>query len=108
MISLLKRSVVISALHGIALLAFLGLVSGAELRTPAEVPSEVRATYNLNLDWKLFVGDASGAESAEFNDTTWKSVTLPHAWNEDEAFKKDIHELSTGIAWYRKHFRLSP
>ena len=43
---------------------------------------------------------------ADFADLAWKHVTLPHAWNEDDAFRKDIHDLSTGIAWYRKHFRL--
>ena len=36
----------------------------------------------------------------------WKRVTLPYAWNEDDAFKKDIADHSTGIAWYRKHFKL--
>src|SRR5688572_33333525 len=65
-----------------------------------------RTKYNFNSDWKVFVGDAKGAESPEFNDLTWKPVTLPYAWNEDEAFRKDIRELSTGIAWYRKKFTL--
>jgi len=34
----------------------------------------------------------------------WKAVTLPHAWNEDSAYKVAIYNLPTGIAWYRKHF----
>jgi hypothetical protein len=65
-----------------------------------------RATYNFNSDWKLFVGDPRGAEAVSFDDSNWKSVTLPRPWNEDDAFAKDIKDLSTGIAWYRKHFRL--
>lgn len=65
-----------------------------------------REKYNYNIDWKLFVGDVNGAEKAEFDDSKWKIVTTPHAWNEDEAFRKDIKDLSTGIAWYRKHFTL--
>src|SRR5262249_44669481 len=56
--------------------------------------------------WKLFAGDPSGAEQAGFDDSNWKDVTLPRAWNEDDAFRKDIKDLSTGVAWYRKHFRL--
>lgn len=68
--------------------------------------SEARTTYNFNSDWKLFVGDAVGAENAEFDDSSWKNVTLPRAWNEDDAFRKDIADLPTGIAWYRKHFKL--
>lgn len=67
---------------------------------------EARTTYNFNSDWKLFVGEASGAEKSAFDDSGWKTITVPRAWNEDEAFKKDIKDLSTGIAWYRKHFKL--
>ncbi|NMN37658.1 glycoside hydrolase family 2 protein [Pedobacter sp. SG918] len=66
-----------------------------------------RKTYNFNPGWKLFVGDLSGAESTDFDDKAWKAITLPYAWNEDEAFKKSIEDLSTGIAWYRKHFTIS-
>lgn len=65
-----------------------------------------RTKYNFNSGWKLFVGDAQGAENISFDDKNWKNITTPHAWNEDDAFRKDIADLSTGIAWYRKHFRL--
>ncbi|PTN05921.1 DUF4982 domain-containing protein [Mangrovibacterium marinum] len=65
-----------------------------------------RHTYNFNPDWKLFIGDAEGADQVGFDDSSWKNVTLPYAWNEHEAFLKDITELSTGIAWYRKTFVL--
>lgn len=68
--------------------------------------TEARTTYNFNSDWKVFVGDAVGAENPNFDDSGWKTVTLPNTWNEDEAFKKDIKDLSTGIAWYRKRFKL--
>ena len=69
-------------------------------------PTVQRFKYNFNSDWSVFVGDAKGAEAIAFNDASWKRVTLPYAWNEDEAFKKDIKELSTGISWYRKRFKL--
>ncbi len=65
-----------------------------------------RTTYNFNSDWRLFVGDPASAEAVSFDDSSWKSVTTPHSWNEDDAFRKDIKDLSTGIAWYRKHFKL--
>jgi beta-galactosidase len=70
-----------------------------------EPPANHRARYNFNFGWKLFVGDPAGAEAPAFDDTAWKDVTLPRAWNEDDAFKKDIKDLSTGVAWYRKHFK---
>jgi hypothetical protein len=67
-----------------------------------------RAKYNFNSGWKLFVGDPVGAEAPGFDDSAWKDVTLPRAWNEDDAFRVDIKDLSTGVAWYRKHFKLPP
>jgi hypothetical protein len=67
-----------------------------------------RAKYNFNSGWKLFVGDPAGAERPDLDDSAWKDVTLPHARNEDDAFRKDIKDLSTGVAWYRKRFKLPP
>lgn len=69
-------------------------------------PRSPRAKYNFNSGWKLFIGDPKGAEAPGFDDSAWREVTTPHAWNEDDAFRKDIKDLSTGVAWYRKHFRL--
>jgi len=72
----------------------------------AQTNSPVRKTYNFNPGWKLFVGDQPGAETVDFEDSKWQQITLPHAWNEDEAFQKSIEKLSTEIAWYRKHFKV--
>lgn len=65
-----------------------------------------REKYNFNSGWKLKVGDIAQAESVSYLDTEWKSVTLPHAFNEDEAFKLNIKDLTDTIVWYRKHFHL--
>jgi hypothetical protein len=54
----------------------------------------------------VHIGEVTGAEKKSFDDDEWKAVTLPHAWNEDEAFAKPIHEHSTAIVWYRKKFIL--
>ena len=65
-----------------------------------------RQKYNFNSDWKLIVGDIEGAEKTSFDDSGWKTVTLPQAFNEDEAFAVDIVDLTDTVVWYRKHFRL--
>lgn len=65
-----------------------------------------REKYNFNSDWKLKVGDIVQAEEMDYSDAEWKSVTLPHAFNEDEAFKLNIKDLTDTIVWYRKHFCL--
>ncbi|MEW7847631.1 DUF4982 domain-containing protein [Massilia aurea] len=66
-----------------------------------------RAQYDFNPGWKLLVGDRAGAAQPAFDDAAWKPVTLPRAWNEDDAFAKDIVDHSTGVAWYRKRFTLA-
>lgn len=63
-----------------------------------------RQTYNLNPDWRMVTGDPEGAQQPAFDDSGWSRVTLPNAFDEREAFARDIRELSTGITWYRKRF----
>ncbi|MEG0453972.1 MAG: DUF4982 domain-containing protein, partial [Bacteroides sp.] len=65
-----------------------------------------REKYNFNPEWLLHVGDIGGAEKANFPDADWKQISLPRAFNEDEAFKVAIKEMTDSVAWYRKHFRL--
>ena len=65
-----------------------------------------REKLNFNSGWLVNVGDVSGAEAEVFADGGWKSVALPHAWNEDSAFNVKSYDLPTGVAWYRKHFKL--
>nr|MBD3623477.1 beta-galactosidase [Sunxiuqinia sp.] len=86
--------------HLLVFLAFTLAISWESSAAP------IRKTYNFNPSWKLVVGDVEGAEKPGFDDSAWKEITLPYAWNQDEAFLKDIRDLSTGIAWYRKTFVL--
>ena len=88
------------------LLPCLLLLLAGKLVFAYEPPSSPRTKYNFNSDWRVKVGDQSGAEATGFDDATWKHVTTPYAWNENDAFRVSIEQLPTGIAWYRKHFRL--
>lgn len=54
--------------------------------------ASARQTYNFNSDWTI--------------DKTGKAVTLPHAWNEDDAFRLSTYDMKTAVVWYRKKFRL--
>ncbi len=58
--------------------------------TALALGANARETFNFNSDWKIGK----------------KTVTLPHAWNEDEAYKVGIKELSDSVIWYRKTFSL--
>lgn len=66
--------------------------------------AEERSRTNFNGNWLLAIGDMDGAQSASFDDQEWEQVTLPHAWNEQEAFRIACAQLSDTIVWYRKHF----
>lgn len=68
--------------------------------------STVRDKYNFNSEWLLYVGDIPEAKEVRFQDTDWKKVTLPRPFNEDEAFRLSIEQLTDTVMWYRKHFRL--
>ena len=65
-----------------------------------------RKKYNFNSEWKLRIGDFPKAKDTKFDDSKWKQVTLPHAFNEDEAFKLSIEQLTDTVVWYRKNFRI--
>ena len=66
-----------------------------------------RQKLNFNGDWRLAVGDYAEASKPEFDDSQWQQVTLPYAFNGDEAFRKDIVDLTDTISWYRKSFKLA-
>ncbi len=78
--------------------------SAAYAHDASSVVASARSTYNLNPDWKMTAGDQLDAQQPGFDDRRWTKVTLPNAFNETEAFARDIKKLSTGITWYRKRF----
>ena len=71
-----------------------------------QVNAVERTKLNFNGGWLLKVGDIKGAETTNYKDSSWKQITLPRAFNENEAFKVSIEHLSDTIAWYRKHFNI--
>ncbi|GAB6011504.1 DUF4982 domain-containing protein [Viscerimonas tarda] len=62
--------------------------------------------YNFNSQWLLHIGELENAHQVDFKDSYWDKITLPKAFNEDEAFSVSIYEHTDTIVWYRKHFKL--
>jgi beta-galactosidase len=65
---------------------------------------------NFDFEWKFFAGEANGSEASNFDDSSWRSVNLPHDWSIEGDFSKDNPAFSRG-AWlptgkvtYRKTF----
>lgn len=64
----------------------------------------------INNDWRYHSGDVPDADFMGYDDSAWRSVTLPHDWSVEHPFDKS-HASGTGYlpggrAWYRKHFML--
>ena len=66
-----------------------------------------RQKLNFNGGWRLAVGDFAEAAKPGYDDSLWQQVTLPYAFNGDEAFRKDIVDLTDTVCWYRKTFTLT-
>ena len=72
-------------------------------------PLKHRHVCKLTDDWRFFAG-ACQAETADFDDTSWPLVQIPHDWSIEGEFS-NRHPSSgsggwvqTGIVWYRKSF----
>ncbi len=63
-----------------------------------------RIKIPLNKDWKFSKGDIAGASEINFNDKNWKTVCLPHTWNNLDG--QDGGTYYRGPAWYRKTFKI--
>ncbi|MES2441189.1 MAG: sugar-binding domain-containing protein [Pseudomonadota bacterium] len=94
--------------YAITAAASLAVATPASAQDASTLVASPRRTFNLNPDWRTTTGDPAGAERPGFDDRAWRTVTLPHAFNETEAFARDIKQLSTGITWYRKRLVLPP
>ncbi|HEX8015894.1 MAG TPA: glycoside hydrolase family 2 TIM barrel-domain containing protein, partial [Flavobacterium sp.] len=64
----------------------------------------------FNSDWKFALGDASENSKTNFNDSSWRKLSLPHDWSiEGKSEKNNPSEGDGGFypmgkAWYRKTF----
>lgn len=65
---------------------------------------------DFNADWKFYLGTSSTAQNKDFNDSSWKSVSLPHDFSISQSFttsgEAESGFLPGGTGWYRKHFTL--
>jgi len=72
----------------------------------------VRAITSLDNDWRFIHADTPGAEVSSYNDSTWRTLNLPHDWSIEGPFDKSNPTggaggfLPAGTGWYRKTFTL--
>src|ERR1035437_11022271 len=69
-------------------------------------------TNPFETNWSFLKADAPGAEQSDFNDITWRNLSVPHDWSIERPFAETNLTsgagafLPSGIGWYRKHFSL--
>lgn len=93
---------------------FVSFFSAALILTllSCNVVKNPRLTDNFNDGWKFHLGDTIDPQSPEFNDQSWRMLTLPHDWSIEGSFDKNSKAeygggyLNGGIGWYRKTFIL--
>ncbi|MFC5471194.1 sugar-binding domain-containing protein [Cohnella suwonensis] len=62
-----------------------------------------RRKLSFNQDWRFFRGDLQGSEVADWDDSAWEVVHLPHTVRVEPANCSGGRNY-LGIAWYRRHF----
>lgn len=68
-------------------------------------------SINFNSDWKFYKGSVSNGQSNSLDDSSWRTLDLPHDWSIEGNFttqgEAESGFLLGGTGWYRKTFKLS-
>ena len=77
------------------------------------VTEQTRLRESFNSGWKFSSGDIENAQNANFNDSEWRALDLPHDWAIEGPFTQEVNYKGgylpyPGVAWYRKTFKVRP
>ena len=76
------------------------------------VSAQARERQNFDKDWRFVLGDSAQMAKADYNDSWWRQLDVPHDWAREGDFYVGNPSgagggaLPGGIGWYRKHFTL--
>ena len=73
--------------------------------------SQNRTYQTLQEDWRFHLGEATGAEDPDFDDTDWETVRVPHDWAIGQPFEVDGNGSTgklpwKGQGWYRRSLEI--
>lgn len=91
---------------------FFSLLAACLSHLPAA--AQARKISNFDQDWRFTKGAADNAEQANFNDSNWQRLNIPHDWSIAGPFDEKAPTtrsgafLPSGVSWYRKHFSVLP
>lgn len=85
------------------LIFFLGFLFSAKAQ---------RQDISLNDNWLTTIHESNiraydGFEKNTFSTQSWKSVQVPHNWDQYDGYRRLTHGNKHGYAWYRKSFTVN-
>lgn len=88
------------------------LLSMQMLACSQTIQDKTRERTALDFDWKFYLGDEKNASQANFDDTKWRLLDVPHDWSIEGEYNENNPAgiagayLPTGIGWYRKNIEI--
>jgi len=73
-------------------------------------PEMVERKQLFDFDWKFYLGDSPANSAADYDDSSWRTLDLPHDWSIEGKPEKtnpsqgDGGFFPMGTGWYRKAF----
>ena len=77
-------------------------LKAAQTSTQKNALTSGRRTVNFNRDWKFTKGDQPGAETPNFDDSSWQKVRLPHDWAISGPFNPKGDGYAGKLPWQRR------
>ena len=81
------------------------------LATPLQAQVSFGQAQKFNDGWLFQLKDDSTYRQNSYDDSKWRSLTLPHDWSIEGQLSPDLASctgyLPGGIGWYRKHFSVT-
>jgi beta-galactosidase len=102
----LLRRFAAHTIFALLILSLLAISVGAQA-------SSARITKSFDADWRFLKGNAESAQNADFDDSAWRKLNVPHDWSIEGPFDAKNPTggaggfLPSGVSWYRKHFTVS-
>lgn len=85
-------------------------ISGEPVTTQVTADTLSSRETSFNEGWKFYLGTSSTAQNVNFDDSGWKSVSLPHDFSISQSYttsgEAESGFLPGGTGWYRKSFTL--
>ena len=71
----------------------------------------IRSVRLLNSDWKFILKDEQQAFKSDYNDSSWRTLDVPHDWAFENGYSKDGAQrenggYAIGPVSFQKHARI--